>query len=223
MTIMYFVRHGENQANLTKEFSYKLVDYPLTSKGVEQAEQTALWLAEQPPFDALYTSPLQRARQTAAIIAARLQTPILAREALREINVGALEGHATPENWEIYRRVTADWYAGRAEAAFPQGENLHQVVERFMACMREIVDAYPEGRVVVVGHGGVMTAALPVLCPDVDMRAVLANEQHNCSISEIALHLNQGRVTGRLQTWASWTHLHGEAAQLVPALPSDPD
>ena len=38
---IYLVRHGENTANITKEFSYKLVDYSLTAKGVQQAEQTA--------------------------------------------------------------------------------------------------------------------------------------------------------------------------------------
>lgn len=40
MNIIYLVRHGENKANLTKEFSYKKVDYPLTPKGVIQAQQT---------------------------------------------------------------------------------------------------------------------------------------------------------------------------------------
>ena len=38
---IYLVRHGENRANLTKEFSYRLVDYPLTEKGILQAQQTA--------------------------------------------------------------------------------------------------------------------------------------------------------------------------------------
>ena len=45
---LYFVRHGENPANLTREFSYKMVDYPLTENGIQQAEQTAAYFASRP-------------------------------------------------------------------------------------------------------------------------------------------------------------------------------
>jgi broad specificity phosphatase PhoE len=45
MTTLYLVRHGENLANITKEFSYRAVDYPLTPKGILQAEQTAEYFA----------------------------------------------------------------------------------------------------------------------------------------------------------------------------------
>ena len=41
MQRVFLIRHGENQANLTKEFSYRLVDYPLNAKGILQARQTA--------------------------------------------------------------------------------------------------------------------------------------------------------------------------------------
>ncbi len=45
MNRLYLVRHGENRANITKEFSCRHVDYPLTPKGVLQAQQTAKHLA----------------------------------------------------------------------------------------------------------------------------------------------------------------------------------
>ena len=47
MTHLYLIRHGENLANLTKEFSYLKVDYPLTPKGKLQAAQTALLLQDR--------------------------------------------------------------------------------------------------------------------------------------------------------------------------------
>ena len=60
MNTLYLVRHGENRANLTKQFSYKTVDYPLTPKGVLQAQQTAEFFQDK-QIDEIYASPLKRA------------------------------------------------------------------------------------------------------------------------------------------------------------------
>jgi broad specificity phosphatase PhoE len=65
MNRLYLVRHGENRANLTKEFSSRLVDYPLTAKGVLQAQQTADYFQQRAGaggIDAVYSSPLKRSR-----------------------------------------------------------------------------------------------------------------------------------------------------------------
>src|SRR5258707_14895533 len=96
---LYLVRHGENPANITKEFSYKLVDYSLTPKGVLQAEQTAAFF-QSIPLDAAYASPLKRARETAEIIARPQGLPVTLLEEFREVNVGKLElKPPTEENW----------------------------------------------------------------------------------------------------------------------------
>ncbi|MGH2510245.1 MAG: histidine phosphatase family protein, partial [Ktedonobacteraceae bacterium] len=87
---IHLVRHGENPANITHEFSYKLIDYPLTPKGVLQATQTAEFL-KGTPIDAIYSSPLKRAHETAHIIAAPHQLPVTVIEGFREVNVGELE------------------------------------------------------------------------------------------------------------------------------------
>ncbi|MEL7644621.1 MAG: histidine phosphatase family protein, partial [bacterium] len=60
-------RHGENHANLIKQLSSKLVDYPLTEKGILQAQQTGEALAGR-GIKALFCSPLKRAKQTAEIV-----------------------------------------------------------------------------------------------------------------------------------------------------------
>ena len=72
MNRLYLVRHGENPANLTKEFSYRRVDYGLTPKGVLQARQTAEFFKGK-AVHAVYSSPLKRAAETAGIIAAELE------------------------------------------------------------------------------------------------------------------------------------------------------
>jgi broad specificity phosphatase PhoE len=221
MTTLYLVRHGENLANITKEFSYRAVDYPLTPKGVLQAAQTAEYFAGS-GVDAIYTSPLLRARQTAEILARWIAVPVHLREELREINVGALEGASTPENWALYHRISAAWYTGQAEVAFPNGEDLRMVATRFLGGVGEIVAAHPSGSIVVVGHGGVYTACIALLCPAVDLPALLAQPNHNCSITEVeATLMDEGRVQGVLCAWASYSHLHGVAAEVVSALPED--
>ena len=71
MTVLFLVRHGENVANITKEFSHRLVDYDLTDKGRLQASQTADYfrsLSKNVSIDAMYSSPLKRAMQTADIV-----------------------------------------------------------------------------------------------------------------------------------------------------------
>src|SRR5579872_6100860 len=88
---LYLVRHGENLANITKEFSYKLVDYPLTPKGVLQAEQTAAFFLNTIPLMAAFASPLKRARETAEIIARAQNLSVTVLEEFREVNVGDME------------------------------------------------------------------------------------------------------------------------------------
>ena len=61
MNTLYLIRHGENPANITKEFSHRLVDYSLTPKGVLQAQQTGEYFKNK-QIDAIYCSPLKRAR-----------------------------------------------------------------------------------------------------------------------------------------------------------------
>ena len=66
---LYLVRHGENPANVRREFSYKILDYSLNERGVRQAEQTAAYFSNgDVKVDVIFSSPLKRAMETAQII-----------------------------------------------------------------------------------------------------------------------------------------------------------
>jgi len=226
MNRLFLVRHGENLANLTKELSSRRVDYSLTPKGILQAEQTARhFLAAGEAgragytIHAVYSSPLKRARETAEIIASHLGLPVVVMDNFREIDVGDMELQpSTVEVWAIHNRIIEGWFRGQVEKAFPNGDNYITICNRMRAGIEQIVAGKDGQSIIVVGHGGIFTVTLPDLCPKVDLH-YLRTENHNCSISEIEVEWNGGRLEGRLISWASYAHLHGPAADLVSGLP----
>jgi broad specificity phosphatase PhoE len=226
MNHLFLVRHGENLANLTKEMSCRRVDYSLTPKGILQAEQTAGHFlaageAGRAGYDvqAVYSSPLKRATETAEIIARRFGLPVVVMDNFREIDVGDIELQPpTLETWAIHNEIIESWFRGHVERAFPNGDNYITICNRMRAGIEQIVAGKDGQSAIVVGHGGIFTVTLPDLCPNVDL-GYLRTENHNCSISEIEVEWRGGRVEGRLVAWASHAHLHGPAADLVSGLP----
>ncbi len=221
ITRLYLIRHGENPANLTKEFSHHRVDYSLTARGVLQAEQTAERLAGL-PIRAVYASPLKRAAETAAIIARRLNLPVQLLEEFREVNVGDLENRPpSAALWQIHNDVVDAWFHGHPEAAFPGGEDYPAVWRRYQSGLRLVVNAHPGEAVAIVGHGGLFALTIHQLCPAAQNQSLRQAENQNCSITEVEASLQNGEVTGRLVRWADFSHLYGEAARLVSGLPDE--
>jgi len=218
---LYLLRHGENPANLSKVFSNRLVDQPLTPKGVLQAEQTADYFAGQ-GLDAVYSSPLKRATQTGAIIARRLGLEATVLEAFREIDVGSLEGRpATPADWAFHAQMMQAWFDGDREAAFPEGESYDDLWSRMNDGLLAATESRSSQKILVVGHGGIMSITLKDLCPDVDIGWLRTTLWDNCAFAEIDLVRQDGRLLGRLLSWNQHHHLHGAAADLVPGVPQD--
>jgi 2,3-bisphosphoglycerate-dependent phosphoglycerate mutase len=215
MNHLYLVRHGENPANLTKEFSYQRVDYSLTPKGVLQAQQTAEYF-KQVPVDRIYASPLKRTHETAQIISEPLHRTVLPLETLREVNVGDFEGQpVSMELWARHNAIIGAWMGGDARRCFPGGEDFLTLCARFRASVAQMVGEEDEQHLIAVGHGGVFTFAIQELCPEVNIAELCQMENHNCSITRVDVTLDHGRLVGCLVEWASIAHLHGAAADLV--------
>ncbi|MBN1136090.1 MAG: histidine phosphatase family protein [Anaerolineae bacterium] len=226
MNHLFLVRHGENLANLTKEFSSRWVDYSLTAKGVLQAEQTAVHFLEAAEagradynIHTVYSSPLKRAKETAEIIARYLGLPVVVMDNFREIDVGDMELQpSTIEAWALHNHIIESWFRGQVERAFPNGDNYITIRDRMRAGIEQIFAGKDNHNSIVVGHGGIFTVTLPDLCPNVGL-GYLRAENHNCSISEIEVEWRDGRLEGRLLAWATYAHLYGPAADLVSGLP----
>lgn len=218
MNRLLLVRHGENRANLTKEFSHRLIDYPLTAKGKLQAEQTATYLSAY-PVTQVFTSPLKRARETAEIIAAELGVSVRVLEPFRELDVGTLEAEPpTAASWQLHDEIIRAWATGDAEARFPEGENFTELVERVRGDYETMCRGRDGETLVLVAHGGSLSLPLPTLVP-LDRDLLRRSTHHNCAVSELEASLDETTLHLRLVRWAAADHLHGDAAAFVAATP----
>lgn len=154
-TRICIVRHGETAWNAEKRIQGH-VDIPLAEQGLLQAEAAARWLTRT-PVDALYSSDLLRAWQTAERIGAALGLPPSPLTELRERRYGIFEG-VTYEDAKTEHPVAYQILERRdADQEIPGGgESLRQVAARVTACLRRIAAQHLGQTVVVVTHGGVL-------------------------------------------------------------------
>jgi broad specificity phosphatase PhoE len=149
LTKVLLVRHGATDWNIYKRAQGQ-ADIPLDETGKLQALETAEQLSSL-DIDAVYSSDLSRARDTAAAIANHQGLEVITDERFREIDQGEWTGLPVAE---IARRWPDLWGAARHYNARPGGESPHQVRERALAALRDAVEAHPDGTIVVVSHGG---------------------------------------------------------------------
>lgn len=147
---LWLVRHGQTDWNLIGRYQGQ-ADQPLNAAGLAQAHELAGRLAGQ-HFDALYSSDLARARQTADIVGSALGLDVRLEPRLREIDQGEWEGMffndlVTRFEKELIR------HRGDPSVGPPGGETLIQVARRAYAAATDIAAAWPGGQVLVVSHG----------------------------------------------------------------------
>ena len=216
---VFLIRHAENRANITKEFSHHRVDYSLTAKGILQAQQTAERVRSLAVHE-IYSSPLKRAAQTAGIIAGACGLPLTVIEAFRETNTGVMEDRpATMDDWRYHNDILSAWYDGKPAVCFPGGEDYLSLLSRARSGFAQALAGKEGRRVVIVGHGGMFATTLKDICDNVDVAWLRHADAANCSITQIEMAIVGGEPRGRLVGWADRSHLQGWAADLVPGIP----
>jgi probable phosphoglycerate mutase len=200
MTELTFIRHGETDWNLQQRFQGQ-IDVPLNGTGRAQAVGLAARLATT-PADALFSSDLLRARETAAPLAVAWRTEANTLPGFREQNFGLLEGLDVPTIKSTHPELWAQWLVHRADFALPGGESLRQFHTRVMAALQALIESQAGRHVAVVTHGGVL-----------DMLWRSAKGQsldglRNCLIPNTGINRLRWR-DGRLEIlkWADDTHL----------------
>lgn len=153
-----FVRHGATTAAGTPRLIGR-TDLALSDFGQRQAAAVAERLADR-PFAALWTSPLQRCRSTAAAIGTAIgHLPVLDAR-LAELDLGDLEGHSLSDLPKGPGSFRDRWQKRPGTTRFPHGENLNAVAERVWAVLNELYAQHPSGHVIVVSHMFAISAAL---------------------------------------------------------------
>jgi probable phosphoglycerate mutase len=156
MTVFHLLRHGEHGL-LGRVLAGRMPGVGLTERGRAEIAAVAERLAGE-PIAAIYSSPLQRTRESAEIVAARLQLPIEFRDDVIELDFGEWTG-ATFDAIRADPRWEA-WRTHRSIAAIPGGESMRQVQRRAVDALLDINQRHPHQTVVVVSHGDVIRSAL---------------------------------------------------------------
>lgn len=199
MTHLVLVRHGTTDWNDQGRFQGHS-DPPLNAVGRALAERLAQRLAEQ-SFDAVYSSDLARAYQTAQIIAPQMR--IYTDPNLREINFGVFEGLTYDQIASRYPAELAAWEADRDHAP-PDGETLSVFAVRINRFIEHVCAVHPKGSLLVVAHGGTLRVLLCLalgLSPSAQWRLRV----DTLSVSEIHFY-PQGAILSRLNDTG---HLNG--------------
>lgn len=154
MSIFYLVRHGTTQYNLENRFQGHL-DIPLSNQGIEQAKKLADYLKDK-KIDAIYTSDLKRAVQTAEYIAAAKSMKYRLLPSLREVDVGELEGL----RWHEVKKEYPDWVKKQHVHDYPGGETRIEIERRVSNLWDSVVKRHKGDGVVLVTHGGIIKALI---------------------------------------------------------------
>ncbi|TMR23682.1 bifunctional RNase H/acid phosphatase [Nonomuraea turkmeniaca] len=150
-TSLLLLRHGETELSLERRFS-GLGDAELTANGLAQASAAADRLSREPYRpEVIVTSPLRRARQTAAAVAERTGLDVEVADDLREADFGAWEGHTFTEVQRKWPAELAAWLADPA-AAPPGGESFATTAHRIEAARERLVERYEGKTVLAVSH-----------------------------------------------------------------------
>lgn len=149
-----FIRHGETDWNVAKRIQGQR-DIPLNDTGRSQALALALNAAHY-DFSALYSSDLQRARETASRIAERRGLEVHALPQLRERHFGIFQGLTAVEGLQRYPAAHACYKARDVNYDFESGESLLGFAERIKGAVDDLLRRHPGQTIAVVSHAGVL-------------------------------------------------------------------
>jgi broad specificity phosphatase PhoE len=153
VTTLLLIRHAAHDW-LGRGIPGRLPGVVLNGEGQLQARDLALWL--RAPVDAIYCSPQERARETAAPLAERLELPVVIAPEFDEVDFGEWTGWTFDRLREQGERWR-EWVERKSVAAPPGGESLAAVAQRAVAGAERLARLHPR-TVLVVSHGDVIKA-----------------------------------------------------------------
>lgn len=183
---IYIVRHGQTDWNKARRIQGQ-VDIPLNEFGRHLARETARGLRDV-RFDACFTSPLSRAKETAQIILAGRDVPVIDEPRLEEMSFGVYEGKCCAgDNWELPENFHRFFDGPDRYEAPKGGESFGQVRDRTGAFLEELArrPEYADGQILLATHGAALAGLLCYIrrAPLADYWGVGVHK--NCAVTEV--------------------------------------
>jgi broad specificity phosphatase PhoE len=190
LTTFHLVRHGERESG--RVLVGRSPGIALTERGRAEIASVAERFADA-NVAAIYASPLQRTRESAEILSARLGLPIEYRDSLLELDFGEWTGATFDQirddpRWPMWRDM-------RSVASIPGGESMREVQRRAVEVLFDIHAQHGEGTFLLVSHGDVIRAAL-LFALGMPLDFYRRIEIAQASISTIRIEPNMVRVLG---------------------------
>ncbi|MBC8100656.1 MAG: histidine phosphatase family protein [Armatimonadetes bacterium] len=192
----YLIRHGQTQWNIEKRWQ-GIYDTPLNEEGRQQAGKLAAYLHQHHPIEAIYSSDLSRAWDTALAISALTGITPTPETRLREIHVGIFQGHTGVDLEAMHPLELAQYRANTLEYIIPEGESRLQVQTRTLDAWQDIT-TNTTGSFALISHGMALWLLLGKLFPE----RILNQEIHigNTSITTLNETANGWQLDGLAQT-----------------------
>ena len=190
---IYLVRHGETEWNKVGKLQGQC-DVPLNEYGISLAEKTAQGLSDV-AFDAAFSSPLSRAKETARIILGKRDIPLILDDRLKEIGFGVMEAADYITARQDTENPIHKFFRTPANYRPPEGgESFDQLYQRTAEFLKEKITSL-EGKyetVLIAGHGAMNRSILNPLA-GVPLEDFWRIPMPNCAVS--TLLLENGKFT----------------------------
>lgn len=182
MRKIYLLRHGQSEWNLLGKVQGQS-DIELNDKGIEQAQKAAKVFLDK-EIDAIYSSDLKRAYQTAEIVGDKLNLKVNTLCGIREMNFGTWEGLPIETIEKDHIDHYKLWRTEPHEITFVDGENLKIVQARALADVKKIMSETSNKNILLVSHGTAIKALILGLL-DIDISKYNKMAMGNTGISII--------------------------------------
>lgn len=180
MTRVIFIRHGETDWNILGKYQGQ-TDILLTEKGREQGRL----LAKHFPFDkldAIYSSDLTRAVETASFVAEKFNLKVTLDKAFREMNFGDWEGLTYEEIVLKYPEGMKHFLTRPDILQVPNGENFPLLQERAVKRLYELIKIHDNETIAITAHGGVLRCMLADAL-EMPLKNIWRIRQNNTAVS----------------------------------------
>ena len=191
VTILLVVRHGQTAWNKEERFRGQ-TDLPLDETGLRQAQATGQYITARYRPNAVLSSPLRRAMQTAEAICRPLNLTVEPHQGLLDLNFGDFAGLTIPEARARSPEICRAWFSAPHTVRFPGGESLDDVRGRVKELVHYVVGQHSNQQVVLVTHQVVCRVLFCVLL-DLDNRWFWRLRVDTASVT--AYEVDRGQVT----------------------------